>query len=116
MACHRLAWEEVNGVLPIGMKVLHSCDVPLCCNPAHLFLGSDADNVEDKVNKGRQARGERHGNATLTDAQRLRIRKEYRARNGSAQRLAVEFRVTAACIRMVASGYRSGHLGDDQCT
>ena len=50
---HRLAWEEVNGPIPAGMAVCHSCDVPACCNPAHLFLGTQLDNVTDMRTKGR---------------------------------------------------------------
>lgn len=50
---HRLAWEEVNGPIPAGMRVLHSCDVRACCNPAHLFLGTQQDNVTDMMQKGR---------------------------------------------------------------
>jgi len=50
---HRLAWEEAFGPIPDGMSVCHTCDVPACCNPAHLFLGSQQDNVTDMMNKGR---------------------------------------------------------------
>jgi len=50
---HRLAWEEVNGPIPDGLRVCHHCDVPACCNPAHLFIGTQRDNVTDMINKGR---------------------------------------------------------------
>lgn len=50
---HRAAWEVSFGPIPLGMHVLHKCDRPLCVNPDHLFLGSQADNLADMRNKGR---------------------------------------------------------------
>jgi len=50
---HRLAWEEVNGPIPAGMSVCHHCDVRLCCNPDHLFIGTNGDNTRDMSAKGR---------------------------------------------------------------
>lgn len=54
---HVAAWEQVNGPVPAGLCVLHSCDNPPCCNPKHLFLGTRADNVADMIAKGRQRPG-----------------------------------------------------------
>lgn len=50
---HRLAWEEANGPIPTGLFVCHHCDVKLCCNPQHLFLGTAKDNAQDHYDKGR---------------------------------------------------------------
>lgn len=50
---HRIAYQEMIGPIPEGMRVLHKCDNPPCCNPAHLFLGSDKDNWLDARAKGR---------------------------------------------------------------
>lgn len=53
---HRAAYTHFIGPVPPGAHVLHRCDVPLCCNPAHLFVGTPADNMRDKAVKCR-ARG-----------------------------------------------------------
>jgi len=50
---HRVYWEIINGPIPKGMWVLHTCDVPSCINLNHLFLGTHTDNMRDKVKKGR---------------------------------------------------------------
>lgn len=52
---HRVAYEAEYGKIPEGMHVLHRCDVRCCINPNHLFLGTNQDNVHDRVKKGRSA-------------------------------------------------------------
>lgn len=53
---HRMAWWLKNGD-PGNLHVLHTCDNPPCCNPSHLFLGTNQDNVNDKIKKGRHPTG-----------------------------------------------------------
>lgn len=73
---HRLAWRLANGEipssdLPHGMVIMHTCDNRLCCNPAHLRLGTQAENVRDMDKKGRRKvkahKGDKHPNSKLTD-------------------------------------------------
>jgi hypothetical protein len=51
---HRLAYTFTHGDIPKEMVVMHTCDNPCCCNPAHLRLGTQADNVHDMISKGRK--------------------------------------------------------------
>ena len=51
---HRLAWEEDRGeAIPAGLLVLHTCDVPACVNPEHLYVGTHKQNTQDLVARGR---------------------------------------------------------------
>ena len=78
---HRAQWELDHGPIPEGVHILHRCDVPCCRNPEHLFSGSNQDNVDDKMQKGRfkPMIGSNHGMSFLTDEQVLEIRRRYAA-------------------------------------
>lgn len=80
---HRLAWVFANGAIPMlnkrrSMSVCHTCDNRKCCNPAHLWLGSDSENIRDCIAKGRLQRGAKHYRAKLTEDQVRAIRKDPR--------------------------------------
>ncbi len=74
---HRLMWQLHNRTdIPKKGVICHKCDNPPCCNPAHLFLGSQADNLKDARNKGRlpSIQGERHFNTAITEDNVRQIR------------------------------------------
>jgi hypothetical protein len=78
------------------MVVCHSCDVPACVNPAHLWLGSVDDNNRDRNEKGRQSK-------KLTDAQVLEIRR-LRADGLTLRRIAHQFGVTNPHVLHICQG------------
>ena len=99
---HRVA-VMLNGRNPEGLCVLHRCDNPPCVNPAHLFLGTKADNAADRDAKGRGNRGSVNGHARLTETQVADIRA--RAAAGVLQRvLAAEYGVSRPTISRIVTG------------
>jgi len=64
---HRHAYERVHGLIPRGLMVCHTCDVPSCVNTNHHFLGSGDDNNKDCASKHRTSFGEAHAQAKLTE-------------------------------------------------
>jgi hypothetical protein len=101
---HRVAWKAARGPIPDGLKVCHTCDIPSCINPNHLFLGTQLDNMRDKMAKGRHVShaGERHGRAKLTAEQVETVRV-----STDAQRtLALRYGVSKSLISMIRSGQR----------
>jgi hypothetical protein len=99
---HRASWRINRGPIPEGMHVLHHCDQRWCCNPDHLFLGTNNDNIQDSAGKGRRkgkraAVGEQQAAAKLTDD----IVRYIRASNDKLRVLAERFGVTETLISMV---------------
>lgn len=111
-SAHRVSWALANGPIPVGSGyhgtcVLHRCDVRLCVNPAHLFLGTAADNMTDKAAKGRASRlrGEANGQARLTEETVASIRSD-RARGMSERRLAAKYGISRSHTHAIVSGKR----------
>jgi hypothetical protein len=98
---HRFAFEVSKGPIPKGLGVCHTCDNPPCINPKHLFAGTQKQNADDMVSKGRNRnkvfKGSKNGFSKMTEAKVRLIRKLHQS--GIAQRkLALRFKVCHAAI------------------
>lgn len=108
LSAHRVSWEIHYGPIPDGLCVMHVCDNQRCVNPAHLRLGTVADNNADMTAKGRSTRGTRHPNAKLSEADVRAIRGL--AGTASQETLGRRFGVTQSAISDILVGRRWGHL------
>jgi hypothetical protein len=90
---HRVAYELGVGPIPEGQQILHTCDNRKCCNPAHLFPGTQLDNIRDMDSKKRRV-----GNVKLTNSQIIEIRQKYIPRVCTQQQLAEEYGVVQSHI------------------
>lgn len=112
---HRVSWAIHNGKVPANKYVLHRCDNPSCCNPKHLYIGTNADNVRDKVERGRSSwprperAGEGHPMVKLTTEAVMEIRSEIGIR-GAGVRLARKYGVRPSTITMIQKGRLWKHL------
>jgi hypothetical protein len=110
---HRAAWLLLRGGIPEGLCVLHACDTPSCVNPAHLWLGSQTDNIRDMDAKGRRntdprpvgnrPRGEQNPMHKLTWPQVTQIRQEF-STGASKRGLAARFGVSRPVISGIVEG------------
>ncbi len=95
---HRASWIVHFGEIPDGVLVCHHCDNPSCVNPAHLYLGTHRENMDDKIRRNRCARldrkGEKAGRARLTSESVLAIRADRRKHN----QIAAAYRVHPTTI------------------
>ena len=112
---HRTAWVIFNNKeIPQGLHVLHHCDNPSCCNPNHLFLGTDLDNSNDKISKGRNKvsdqKGEVNGNSKLTESDVIEIRSMYSSGEFTYKELAHKFDVHLATIALIAKRKNWTHI------
>ena len=104
---HRFIYEECFGFVPDGLHVLHKCDNPPCINPEHLFLGTNQDNIDDKVRKGRQLKGEQIPVSKLKEHEAMAILLD---KISSARELAERYGVLRGAIWRIKNRTRWAHL------
>lgn len=106
---HRLAYELLKGPIPGRHQIRHACDNPPCCNPGHLLTGSGADNMQDKVLRSRQAKGDTIRSTPLT-AEKVRSIKEAIRAGATNTELAKRYGVTDGAIWFIRRGVTWKHV------
>jgi hypothetical protein len=122
---HRFSYELHHGLIPTSLLVCHTCDIRCCVNPDHFFLGTIADNLRDMRDKGRQAKGDRHGQRThperrpfgersgtarLTAVDVIEIRRLYATNRFTQAELGIRFSVSGAHIGQIVRAIRWAHI------
>ena len=105
---HRASYQAFIGPIPDGMNVCHACDNVYCVNPAHLFLGTQKQNLEDMARKGRSTIGERNPRSKLTEEDVSEIKKHIDQGHHIYQ-IAKKFGVTTGAIYLIKQGKRWNH-------
>ena len=113
MGAHRASWLIHFGDIPDGKLVMHSCDNKTCVNPGHLFIGTQADNIEDCIKKGRMSDppvppfGEKHCNSKISDVDVTSIRSSWVPNcRGLAKALAQKYGISINSVRGIALGFQ----------
>lgn len=103
MRLHRYSWEQANGRKAVA-NILHSCDMPACFNPAHLFEGTQKDNMQDKARKGRVH------NTKFNREQVVQIRLAWQERRATQCQLALQYGCTQAAISSIVTRKNYGWI------
>lgn len=111
---HRISYTLFVGEIPEGMCVCHHCDNPPCVNPDHLFLGTNLDNIRDKVRKGRNVvipmYGEENPGSVLKEWQVRMIREMYATKLWTLKAIASRFNVSFQLISLIVNRKIWSHI------
>lgn len=106
-SAHRVAYTLLCGPVPSGKWVLHHCDVKLCVNPAHLYIGTVKENVRDAASRGLLAAGERHGGHVLSAETVRALRAEFK----DSKRLPYGIKKRAAALGVTTDSIKNAIRG-----
>jgi hypothetical protein len=108
---HRLMWHYCYGGIPKGMWILHTCDNPRCVRPSHLYLGTNKENVRDRVTRGRGAYGIRNGGGVkLNDVKVVEMRQMYATGKFTKAHLSRVFGITDVHVNRIVNGRNWKHI------
>lgn len=109
---HQASWLVHKGPIPQGLLVCHSCDNKRCINPDHLFLGTEKDNIQDCVKKGRRDKrhGERNPAALITEEIVKEIRYFCEHSGLTQQRIAEHFGISQVLVSQIKNKKRWAHV------
>ena len=116
LRAHRIAYELHFGPVPDGLHVLHHCDNPPCCNPNHLYAGTNAQNVSDKMARCRQSHtglpGSRNPAANLNERAVLEIKRLLQNDNSRTMSAVIKARydISAAVLSAIRRGKTWAHV------
>ncbi len=111
---HRLAYQWTNGNFNSDLIIRHSCDNPSCCNPNHLISGTQTDNMQDKIKRGRSntTRGIDHPHSKLNE-ETVKVIKwmlKYNNHRGIQMKLSKMYGVSPSTIAYIRSGRNWKHI------
>ena len=111
IAAHRFMYELYFGTFQRDLKVRHSCDNPECCNPHHLELGTHQDNMNDKVERNRQAKGSDLKHSVLNEKQIIHILEDIKNHKYKNQtQIANDYNVSVRTINYILNGKWWTHI------
>lgn len=107
---HRVSYELFIGEIPENMYVCHTCDIRYCVNPAHLFIGTHNDNMQDMVKKGRGAKGEKVGVSVYNEETIKKISHLLKTTKKSQDQIAKETGISQSTISNIKLGRTWRHI------
>jgi hypothetical protein len=106
ISAHRLSYQIHYGMFESSLFVCRQCDNPACVNPEHLFLGTNQDNVNDKVSKNRQLKGSQIHNSKLVEDDIIRIRHLWFVEKCPQSKIAEMFGIGAKAVSKIVTNKR----------
>jgi hypothetical protein len=112
VGAHRVAWIHTFGEIPKHLQICHACDVPLCCNPRHMWLGTVAENARDRDAKGRSnnVTGERNPCAKVNADQVRAMRLRYASGNVTCRQLGKEYGLKPGSVHDIVARKNWKHV------